>query len=366
MVLTIHFHGMNLRFLLIQFFLILSIIINGCKKEPQIEIEDNNPLKVTTLLPLTDNIPFQELGSGKILFERSYGRGESVFYIIDIDKRITSGFKMKSPVTQPMISPAGTKIACSLLNSADVNSAWNIYIMNIDGSGCFAANKSDRVANYPTWNGDGSKIIYYTSGPDGRLYMQSPVENSSDRVELIKFQYEDDPEWGINPSGGFSISPAGKLVSVSSSENLDGLIGIEPYIGKAGVRLLISRLTDLYIQTMNCRVESAVFSHDGLKIAFLTIYTNPQETGWINLGINTVDPDGTNLIQLSGMGGYQPPFSLRKYVSMCWSPDGKKILFTIPDGEKTCHLYVVNVDGSGFLQVTNEIDVFDSEVSWSR
>jgi Tol biopolymer transport system component len=143
-----------------------------------------------------------------------------LFYIIYIDKGKSTGFKLKSPMTQPNISPTGTKTACSLLDSTDLKSAWNIYIMNIDGSDCFPAFLSDQWANYPTWNNDGSKIIFYTSGLDGKLYMQSPVENSSDRVELTKFHYDDDPVWSIDPLGGFTVSPAGKLVSVSASENL--------------------------------------------------------------------------------------------------------------------------------------------------
>ena len=92
--------------------------------------------------------------------------------------------------------------------------------MNTDGTNCFPAFKSDQDANYPTWNNNGSKILYYTSNPDGLLYMQSPVENATDRAEIIKFHYPDDPAWEIDPSGGFSSSPAGNLTSVSTSKTL--------------------------------------------------------------------------------------------------------------------------------------------------
>ena len=79
-----------------------------------------------------------------------------------------------------------------------------------------------------------------------------------------------------------------------------------------------------------------------------------------------MDPDGSNLVQVGAIGGYQPDARLDRYVSLCWSPDGTKILFAMPDSEETSHLYVVNLDGSGFSQITNQIDVFDSNVSWSR
>jgi Tol biopolymer transport system component len=327
---------------------------------------DENPFKITTLLPLSDNVPYQVLGSGKIVFERNYNQGKSLLYVIDIDKRRSFGFELKSLIAQPNISPDGSKIVCSLLNSADLNPAWNIYIMNIDGSDCYPAFQSDKGANYPALNYDGSKILFYTNSPDGRLYMQSLVEKSSDRVELTKFHYDDDPQSLISPSGGFTVSSEGDLAGVSNSENLSGIIGIIPYIGKAGASVLVSPLTDLGFVSPNFRVESPVFSPDGLKIAFISIYTGPLETSGMSVSIYTMDPDGTNLTAIGGMGGSQPKLRSGRYMSLCWSPDETKILFALPDGETTCHLYVVNLDGSGFNQITNQLNVFDSNVSWSR
>lgn len=356
-----------MRNLLIYLSLCLVFLSFCCTKEDANDIpEVDGPFKVTKLLPLSDNIPYQALGSGKILFERRYDGGESVFYVIDIDHRKSSGFKLKSPMTQPSISPSGDQIACSMLNAEDLNPTWNIYIMNVDGSDCFPVFLSDQTASYPTWNNDGSKIIYYTNGSEGSLYMQSPVENAADRVELAKFSDDDDPEWLIDPVGGFTVSPSGKLVCVSESEELFGLIGVEPNTGKAGVSIIKSPPAYPYIETRNCWFESPVFSPDGLKIAFLEVYTNPMEHSWISLGINSVDPDGSNLIPFGGIGGFQPDAQLDRYVSLCWSPDGTKILFALPDSEETCHLYVVNLDGSGYSQITNQLDVFDSNVSWSR
>lgn len=353
--------------LLIHLSILLVFITFSCSKEDVNDIPDeDSPLKITKLLPLSDNIPYQALGSGKILFERRYDDGESVFYVIDIDKRKSSGFKLKSPITQPSISPSGTQIACSLLNAEDLNPTWNIYVMDLDGSDCFPAFLSDQPASYPTWSNDGSKIIYYTSGSDGRLYMQSPVEDASDRVELTRFRDDDDPEWLINPIGGFTVAPSGELVSVSESEKLFGLIDVVPYAGKTGVSIILSPPTDHYSDIRSCWFESPVFSPDGMKIAFLEVYTNPMETSWISLGINSMDPDGSNLVQVGAIGGYQPNAQLDRYVSLCWSPDGTKILFAMPDSEETCHLYVVNLDGSGYSQITNQMDVFDSNVSWSR
>jgi hypothetical protein len=139
---------------------LLSVITLGCKKDPADIPEENDPFKVHTLIPLPDNIPYDQLGSGKILFERFYDNNESEFYIIDIDQRVSKGFRLESRISQPAISPSGTKIACSLLNSMEPGAAWNIHIMNIDGSDCFPVFKSDQDQSFPAWSSDGLKIIY--------------------------------------------------------------------------------------------------------------------------------------------------------------------------------------------------------------
>jgi len=353
----------NLLILLLFFLIVMTI---SCKKaQPDEILPDDGPFKITTLLPLSDNIPYQLLGSGKILFERKYNPGGTVFYVIDADQKKSAGFKLESQMTQPYISPSGSKIACSVLNAADPNSNWNIYVMNTDGSDCFPVSPAKELANYPTWTKDGSKILYYTSGPEGRLYMLSPVENSSDREELIKFHSSTDPDWVIEPTGGFIFSTEGNLVGVSNSEKLCGIIGIKPFLGKDGVSILVSPKKDLDVVTSVFRVESPVLSPDGLKIAFALVYSNPHEA-WIAISLFTMNLDGTNLIQAGGGGGYQPIDSRTRCVSLCWSPDQTKILYTLTDTENTCHIYVVKLDGSGYFQVTNQTNVFDSNVSWAK
>jgi len=355
-----------MKLTLIFYLFLLSIALICCNKDNNSDNpQDDGPFKVTARLPLPDNIPYSELGSGKIVFERNYGQGGSDFYVIDIDKRKSKGFTLESSITQPSVSPEGTKIAFSLLNSVDSKSR-GIYIMNIDGSECFPAFQSKLDAVYPTWTSDGSKIVFYTSGPEGKVYLQSALENSPDTAELIKLSYDSDPAWLIKPAGGFSMSQSGNLASVSTSENPDGVIGIVPYTGKDGVTVLITPSTDLAIISPNYRVESAVYSPDGLKIAFIDIYSNPEEPGWVSVNVNTIDPDGTNLISLFGMGGYPLKSGSGRQVSLCWSPDGTKILFNGPDSETSSHLIYVNTDGSGWGFVTNQTGVYDGEVSWSK
>jgi Tol biopolymer transport system component len=347
--------------------LFLSVIMISCRKNTaDTTPQDDGPFKVKKMLQLGDNIPWKELGGGKILFERKFSIGLSSFYVIDADKISTSGFVLGSSITDPAISPDGTKIACSLLNSAVSNAVWNIYIMNLDGSGCFPAYVSDQPAYYPTWNKDGSKIIYYTGGSESKLFMQSPVENSSDRTEILNFHPASNPEWSIVTDGAFTITPAGKIIGVSTSANPNGIISIDPNAGESGVKVILNPTTDLSFVSPNFRAESPVISPDGTKICFLSIYSNPLEPLWISVGVTVIDPDGGNVVPFGGMGGYLPANSNTRYVSACWSPDMTKILFAIPDATNASHLFLFNIDDSSILQVTDAANVTDCNVSWTK
>jgi Tol biopolymer transport system component len=344
----------------------LCTIQIGCNHaDTTVDPAGEDPLAVTTLLPLSDVIPYQQLGSGKIVFERIYDQGTSSFYVIDIDQKISSGFTLNSPMKQPAISPEGDRIACALLNSGNINPVWNIHVMRIDGTECFPVVASEQHSYYPVWNRDGSRLLYYTSYPDGALYMMSPVENSPDRLELVKFYDPGDPDWLIDPLGRFSLSGSNNLVSVSTSDTLDGLIRIAPYMDKEGVSLLLSPYTDLYYVSPNFSVESPVFSPGGLHIAFITLSTNPLEKNLLSVIVSIIDPDGDNLSSVGAMGSYLPDYS-PPYTSLCWSPDGTKILLSMPDSENSSHLYVVNLDGSVGFQVTNQPNIRDCNVSWSK
>jgi len=340
---------------------IFCLITSSCESN----FEKKDPFKVISLEPLSDEIPFKELGSGKILFYLINSSDNSGLYVIDIDQKITYGFTLNSSIQMPYISPDGSKIACLLRKSTDpYPPTWNIYCMNIDGSNCIPVTK-DEGGSFPTWTPDGLKILYKKGVSwDGHLYMLSATENSTDRVELIKFAYDDDPGSCIVACGGFSMSPNGQLVCASPHGciNTDGILMIEPYIGQSGVSLLLPN-------TLNEQSIIAVFSPDGTKIAMATQEKeslNNQQAMWIK----SMDPDGTNLTPLASIKTSRPLinyFTGDPLISLCWSPDGKKILFNAPNEQNDgFHLMLVNADGTGLIQVTDKMSVNDLYVSWGR
>ena len=339
---------------------ICSLITSSCEST----FEKKDPFKVISLEPLTDEIPFEELGSGKILFQRSNLSESNGYYIIDVDQKRSYGFILNSFIKWPYVSPDGSKIACSLRNSSDRNFTWNIYCMNIDGTNCIPVTNAGG-GDYPTWSPDGLRILYYINDIDGPLYMLSATENSTDRVEMIKFYYGDDPNWFIIPSGGFSISPDGQLICVSrGGSKTSGLLKIEPYKEKTGVSVLLP-------QTFYEEPLVSVFSPDGTKIAFAIL--ERDSLGYQQaIRIKSMDPDGKNntplvRVKISNEAMIYSYWNANPLVSLCWSPDGKKLLFNVPtDQNDGYHLMAVNADGSGLIQVTHEMNAYDFYVSWGR
>lgn len=336
----------------------LCLLASSCSK-PEVLVEE--PFRVITLTPPTDEIPYEALGSGKILFYRTdYITSDIAINVIDIDKKTISAFKLNSMMLWPSISPDGSKILCSLFTN--YSTAYDVYIMNSDGSGSYLVYQSEYQDRYPSWTIDGSKILVFNASLYGPLFLQSPLGNPTDRAELIKFYYDDDPYWRIEPSGGFSMSPGQKLVCSNLVDQMWGLMKIEPYIGKSGASLLLPTPD-------NQHFESPAFSPDGSKIAFMVVETDPSENGWNAVSVKTIDPDGSNLTELIRVTPFKKPVDWMHYnrvcdVSLCWSPDGTKILFTYPAEENGCHLYLINSDGTGLTQVTDNIQAYDTDVSW--
>ncbi|HZH31412.1 MAG TPA: DUF5050 domain-containing protein [Pyrinomonadaceae bacterium] len=83
----------------------------------------------------------------------------------------------------------------------------------------------------------------------------------------------------------------------------------------------------------------AVWSEDGTKIAYHSYRDGQSE-------IYTMNADGSNQARLttSSIGSYQP----------AWSPDGTKIAFRGYDSQANSDIYVINADGTGLTNLSND------------
>jgi len=113
---------------------------------------------------------------------------------------------------------------------------------------------------------------------------------------------------------------------------------------------------------------SPSFSPEGQKIAFFLIECDFVR--YLNkVAVQNMNSDGTNLTQLGSVKLYDTPdfpigFGRSIKGSLCWTPVGKKILFTVPT-EKMAVIFVINFDGLGLTRVTDNCLAYDDLVSWS-
>jgi Tol biopolymer transport system component len=303
----------------------------------------NNSVKnpVEPYLPnLTDSIPFDKLGQGKLVFGRDWPFNVGI-YVIDIDHRRTWAIKIDG-CHNPMVSPDGRRIAYSGLSDLGIQ---DIYITDIDGRSKMHVTDIVGQEFYPSWTFDGKQIIFSSFGVNNTLreplYIQSPVPKPVDRVQINE---------DLFVSGRVSASSEGKLAFVSYggiwTMNIDGS-NLKPVLTVAyPPRQLIS----------------PAWSPDGQKIALISLLIDSSYSA-ISMDIGLISSEGGNpdvLITLP----VSPQTSV--FYSLCWSPDGSKIAFNRHDSAEETHIYLINRDGTGLTQVTTAEWVMDASLSWSH
>jgi len=121
-------------------------------------------------------------------------------------------------------------------------------------------------------------------------------------------------------------SPDGSKLAFANA----GGIWIVPVYGSAELQLVVDSGT------------APDWSPDGTKIAFR------------RNGIWSVNVDGTNEVNLSGLSAWSRPE---------WSPDATKITFGA--GGEYADVFVMNADGSGLTNLTNDPEVSEFDPAWS-
>ena len=220
----------------------------------------------------------------------------------------------------PTWSPDGSKLAFmtgrTVIPAHDTvprRIAWDLYVINADGSGETALTSDTTNEGQPAWSPDGTKIAFITDRDGNNEIYTINADGAGLRRLTTDAADDEQPAW--SPDGG-------KLAFVSNRT------------GSLNIWVMDSTGANLANVTNSTSTDLApAWSPNGTKIAF-----HSDRGGGFDIYV--MDTAGANVMRLTNGSA---PAELPS-----WSPDGAHLAFD-RDGK----LWVMQADGSGAVQVTH-------------
>jgi len=220
--------------------------------------------------------------------------------------------------------PSGGGGAISLSGRIAFDNHEDVWTIDADGTNVIRLTDSPGPDFDPSWSPDGTRIAFRSErSGDPEIWMMDA--DGSDQHRLAA---------GLSPAW----SPDGSKIAYSSP----GTILCPPGRGLecTGLAIMNADGSGQHRVPNTVGGEYPTWSPDGKRIAF-----NSNMTGEHVMYI--VDPDGSNLVDLSAVGeGWQ----------VDWSPDGSSIIFASGRDQATDgydDIYVMRPDGSNIRRLTN-------------
>jgi len=249
-------------------------------------------------------------------------------------KEFGSEFDEKDPAW----SPDGKRIAFASDRGDDYD--FNIYVMNVDGTGVTRLTDGPDDENLPRWSPDSEKIAYEVVDEMEHFNISVMKSDGTDATTVRK-----------GPSPGFigmsDWSPDSSRILFMVDRSYTGG-EIDTYVmNEDGT--CVKQLTDASGDDTGPR-----WSPDGKKILF----GSNRKGG----GIYLMNPDGTDQTRvlksppgLAEMNGFTP----------IWSPDGKQIAWTgkYAVTNDNAKIYVMDADGTSLTAIHGELET-ETVLDW--
>ncbi len=303
--------------------------------------------------PTLRHIQWSADGSHVVFVQYSQAELENRIYVVasdgsDLDLIVEDGY-------DPSISPDGERVVYTA-PEAHRDLPFLIETRKIDGSDRQRPTEAGREPNYlyPAWSPDGTRIAFARFSESGEFFEDSGIFTmAADGADV---------RWLLRSSSlhvaGPVWSPDGKRLAFTGQENAAGPLRPIPqlrhvlYVIEADASGL-SRVYESPIREKHEFVNEIVghpaWSPDGQKMAFI-LSMHPEE--------DTSEPPVARVVIINADGSEQRPvveFSreIQPGVSLSWSPDGTKLLFSLlPGGSRRIgKVFVASTDGSNHREI---------------
>lgn len=337
----------------------LSIILLSYSCKDSIPSDSNSDNHPHPPAQIADNIPYDKLGDvGKIAFLRIGPHEDNYTAICIIDlaqkKNWTIDGANVAPQT-PSISPDGQKLVYRGVAFPGSLFNWSIMTSLIDGTNSQGMINNGKEVLLPCWYFNSNEIIY---------------------IQI------DGPEISI------------KSALLSDINNSKTLCNYNNALGYLGIP--ISTFQSIYGKPVLFEIGNSVYQISNFKRPEL-LFTIPTDENWNSIYTPRYSPDLKEIALIQekrvlieniyyASGGrlilynidtkefkiiYEwdaqnsSSYCCGNELSLCWSPDGNKIAFCKTLGCLNSSIFIINKDGTDLTQVTNELNVNDSSISWS-